>query len=237
MWTRVVTISLPLALMLASPTSLAAQATVDLRFGVTRGTVAAGSLNELGQVPRTGFTAGMAVTVPMAARFGLRVGLTYTGRGTTYGMNRDQLPHFGDEPEPVQGTLTYRGDYIEVSALARAMLLGGGRASLYAVAGPALAFSRKCNVDFRAPIGPNASWGSSWGRCDLPVGPDSLIQLEEGADFGALAGIGGDVELWDVRFSLEALYYFGLTSDNHGGGEAVRHRVRTAQFGLSLPFG
>lgn len=233
--TRFLTISLPLALMLAGPASLSAQSTVDLRFGVTKGTVAAGSLSELDQVPRTGFTAGLTVTVPLAGRFGVRLGLNYAGRGTTYGLSSSAVGRGGSSEIP--GTLTYRRDYIEVSALARAMLFGGGRASLYGLAGPALAFNRRCNVDFRAPTGPSSSWGTSWGRCEIPVNRGTRIQLEEGADFGGIAGIGADVEAWDVRFSLEALYYLGLTSDNHGGGEAVRHRVRTVQFGFSLPFG
>ena len=226
-------IPLQLGLVLLGATSLAGQASVGLRAGVTNGTVAAGSLDEFDQEPRTSYTVGLSVTVPLREHFGLRLGLAYTGKGTTYGMSWSAVTPIED---PRQGTLTYRRDYIEVSAMARAMLpIGGRRASLYALLGPALAFSRKCSVDFRVTTGPRESWGSRWSQCDLPLDLDNRIQLGEGADFGVIGGIGADVELWDLRFSMEALYNVGLTSDTHGN-EAVRNRVRTVQFGLSVPF-
>ena len=230
---RIRTVSLQLVFVLLGATSLSGQASVDLRAGVTNGTVAAGGLDEFDQEPRTSYTVGLSVTVPLREHFGLRLGLAYTGKGTTYGMSRSAVTPIED---PRQGTLTYRRDYIEVSAMARAMLpIGGRRASLYALLGPALAFSRKCSVDYRVTTGPNTSWGSRWSQCDLPLDLDNRIHLGEGADFGAIGGIGADVELWDMRFSLEALYNLGLTSDTNVG-EAVRNRVRTVQFGFSLPF-
>ena len=230
---RIHNMPLQLALVLLGATSLSGQASVGLRAGVTKGTVAAGGLDAFDQEPRTSFTVGLSVTVPLREHFGLRLGLAYTGKGTTYGMSWSAVTPIED---PRQGTLTYRRDYIEVSAMARAMLpIGGWRASLYALLGPALAFSRKCSVDFRVTTGPRESWGSRWSQCDLPLDRDNRIHLGEGADFGAIGGIGADVELWDMRFSMEALYNVGLTSDTHGD-EAVRNRVRTVQFGLSLPF-
>ena len=232
---RIRTVSLQLVFVLLGATSLSGQASVGLRAGVTNGTVAAGGLDEFDQEPRTSYTVGLSVTVPLREHFGLRLGLAYTGKGTTYGMSRSAVTPV-DFEDPVQGTLTYRRDYIEVSAMARAMLpLGGRRASLYALAGPALAFSRKCSVEFWTPRVQSMRWGTVWPRCDLPVDRENRIQLGEGADFGVIGGIGADVELWDLRFSMEALYNIGLTSDTHGN-EAVRNRVRTVQFGLSLPF-
>ncbi len=232
---RIHNMPLQLALVLLGATSLSGQASVGLRAGVTKGTVAAGGLDAFDQEPRTSFTVGLSVTVPLREHFGLRLGLAYTGKGTTYRVNRNTIVPTGDL-DPYQGTLTYRRDYIEVSAMVHAMLpIGGRRAALYALAGPALAFSRKCSVDFRVTTGPRESWGSRWSQCDLPLDRDNRIHLGEGADFGAIGGIGADVELWDMRFSMEALYNIGLTSDTHGD-EAVRNRVRTVQFGLSLPF-
>ena len=38
-----------------------------------------------------------------------------------------------------------------------------------------------------------------------------------------------------MRLSAEVLYTFGLRSDGPAS-DAVRNRVRTVQFGLSLPF-
>ena len=71
--------------------------------------------------------------------------------------------------------------------------------------------------------------------CELPVGRDSSVELSEGLDFGAIGGIGADVEFWDWKWSVEALYTFGLRSDGPVS-DAVRNRIRTVQFGLSLPF-
>lgn len=235
---RIRTVPVLLALALPCAVSLSAQSTVDLRFGVTRGTLAAGSLDEFDQAARTGFTAGLALTIPVAGRFGLRLGLAYSGRGTTYSLDRSAiLPEGFEDPDDVQGTLTYRRDYIEISGLARAVLFGGGRASLYALAGPALAFSRTCSVEFWTPFVNRGRWGTTFSRCEIPVDRGTRIQLDETADFGAIAGIGADVEVWDMRFAVEALYYLGLTSANYGGGEAVRNRVTSVQFGFSLPVG
>ena len=238
MMIRIRTIPVLLALAFPCAAPLSAQSTADLRFGVTRGTLAAGSLNEFDQAARTGFTAGLAVTIPVAGWFGLRLGVAYSGRGTTYGINRSViLPGDVDDPNDVRGTLTYRRDYIEISGLARGVLFGGGRTSLYALAGPALAFSRTCSVEFWTPFVDSGRWGTTFSRCEIPVDRSTRIQLAETADFGAIAGIGADAEVWDMRFAVEALYYLGLTSANYGGGEAVRHRVTSVQFGFSLPLG
>ena len=133
--TRIATIPLVSAFMLVGATSLSGQATVDLRAGVTKGTVAAGSLGRFDQAPRTSYALGLSVTVPLRPYLDLRLGGALTGKGTTYGMAAGAIT----PTVPFDGTLTYRRDYIEVSALARAKVpLWGRRASLYAIAGPAL---------------------------------------------------------------------------------------------------
>ena len=173
------------------------------------------------------------MTVPLGPHLHLRVGGVLTGKGTTYGLSSNAVTPFRDV---FQGTLTYERVYIEFSALGRAILpLGSGRASLYALAGPAVAFERKCKVEWWAVTGPSSRISRDFSQCQLPLDADSSIELEEGADFGAIGGLGADVALWDMRLSVEVLYTFGLRSDG-SASEAVRNRVRTVQFGLSLPF-
>lgn len=220
------------ALMLVCATSLAGQGTVDLRFGATDGTVSAGHLDGLDQIPRRSFSLEGSVTLPLREHFGLRLGLALTGKGTTYDGAGVLPAPFGDD---VQGTLTYERTYVELRALGRATIpLRTRHVSLYALAGPAFALSRKCEVRWRRVTGSGGWQGIEYGECKLPLGSDSQIQLNGGGDLGAIGGLGADFAFWDMGLSAEVLYTIGLTSD--GTSDAVRNRVRTVQFGLSVPF-
>ncbi len=224
------TIPLAAALVLAGATSLTAQGTVDFRFGATDGTVSAGHLDRFDQIPRRSFAVGASVTLALREHFGVRFGLALTGKGTTYGLGSLLVA------EDLRGTLTYARTYVELRALGRAILpLWNRHVSLYALAGPALAFSRKCDVSWHAITGPSSSRTTYFDQCELPVRLDSRIRLDEGADLGAIGGIGADVEFLDWRWSVEVLHTLGLTSDAPAG-DAVRNRVRTVQFGVSVPF-
>jgi len=227
---RIGAILLAGALLPAGATSAAGQGTVGLRFGATDGTVSVGSLDRFDQVPRRSFSLEGSVTFSLWERFGLRLGLALTGKGTTYGLSSLVAG------EDLRGTLTFERTYVEVRALGRAMFpLRNRRVSLYALAGPALAFSRKCHVTWHAITGPSSSRSIFFDQCELPLGPDSRIQLNGGGDFGVIGGIGAELAFWDMGLSAEVLYTIGLGSD--GTVDAVRNRVRTVQFGLSVPLG
>lgn len=226
----IATIPLAAALVLACTTSLAGQGTVGLRFGATDGTVSAGRLDGLDQIPRRSFSLEGSVTLSLREHFGLRLGLALTGKGTTYGLGSVLVA------EDLRGTLTYERTYVELRALGRAMLpLWNRHVSLYALAGPGLAFSRKCDVSWHAITGPSTSRSTYFDQCELPLGPDSQIRLNGGSDFGFIGGLGVDFSFWDMGLSAEVLYTFGLGSD--GTGDTVRNRVRTVQFGVWVPFG
>ena len=109
------------------------------------------------------------------------------------------------------------------------------RVSLYVLAGPALGFSTKCGVNWLAISGPNSRQGIEYGQCEIPAGSGAHIQLDEGADFGAIGGLGAEVEFLDWRWSAEVVHTIGFRSGG-AGRDAVRNRVRTVQFGVSVPF-
>lgn len=229
---RIAAIPSAALLMLTGAVSLFAQATVDLRFGATDGTVSASRLDGLEQAPRRSFAVGASVTLALREHLGLRFGGTLSGKGTTYGVS-GLVRGLSDD---LLGTLTYKRTYIEFSILGRTVLpLWNRRVSLYAFAGPALAFSSECEVSWLAYTGPNSTQGIEYGQCELPVGPDSQVPLGEGIDLGAVGGIGAEMAFWDMGLSAEVLHTLGLISDGLAG-DAVRNRVRTVQFGFSVPF-
>ncbi len=227
---RIAAIPLVAALVLVGATSLAGQGAIGLRFGATDGTVSTGRMDGLDQVPRRSFSLEGSVTLSLREHFGLRLGLALTGKGTTYGLGSLLVD------EDLRGTLAYERTYVELRALGRAMLpLRNRHVSLYALAGPALAFSRKCDVSWHAITGPSSSRSTYFDQCELPLGPDSRIRLNGGGDFGFIGGLGVDFSFWDMGLSAEVLYTLGLGSD--GTVDTVRNRVRTIQFGVSVPFG
>ena len=227
---RIAAIPLAAGFVLVGATSLTGQGTVGLRFGATDGTVSAGRLDGLDQVPRRSFSLEGSVTLSLREHFDLRLGLALTGKGTTYGLG-SLLAN-----EDLRGTLTYERTYVELRALGRAVLpLWNRRVSLYALGGPALAFSGKCDVSWHATTGPSTSRSTYFDRCELPLGPDSHIRLNGGGDFGAIGGLGAGFSFWDMGLSTEVLYTLGLRSDGTAG-DTVRNRVRTVQFGVSVPF-
>ena len=62
--------------------------------------------------------------------------------------------------------------------------------------------------------------------------PGDSREPDRRSDSVAVGGLTGAIDFGAI---VEALYNIGLTSDTNVG-EAVRNRVRTFQFGFSLPF-
>jgi len=220
-----------LLLLFAGP--LSAQVDVGFTAGQTSSTVTASRLGIFEQTALSGHTLGLSASLDLHRHFGVAVGLAHTRKGTSYA-----LPAWAvDRPGASEGTLNYERKYIEISVLARARLpLGGRKASLYALAGPALDVSSGCDVEFVERLGPSAWGGSSYPRCHLPD-YRGAIELAQQYDLGAVGGIGGDLAIpWGMRLSAEVLYTVGLKSDGLNC-EDVRNRTRTLQFGLSYALG
>ncbi|MXW16578.1 MAG: porin family protein [Gemmatimonadetes bacterium] len=216
----------PLLAASLSAAPLSAQVAVGFTAGQTSSTVSAGRLGIFEQAALSGHTVGLTAALDINRHFGVTVGLAHTRKGTRYA-----LPGWVVGPSYwSDGTLNYERDYIEISVLARAMLpLWEGRASLYALAGPALDVSGGCDVVFHEIMGPTLG---PFPRCLLPD-YRGAIHLAEQYDLGAMGGIGGSVAIpWRMRLSAEILYTIGLKSDGMNG-EDVRNRTRTIQFGVS----
>ncbi len=222
-----------LVLLLIPAGPVSAQVAVGFTAGQTSSTVTAGRLGIFEQTALSGHTVGLSASLDLHRHFGVALGLAHTRKGTSYA-----LPAWAvDRPGQSEGTLNYERNYIEISVLARARLpLGGGRASLYALAGPALDVSSGCDVEFVERLGSSTWGGSSYPRCHLPD-YRGAIELAQQYDLGAVGGIGGDLAIpWGMRLSAEVLYTVGLKSDGLNC-EDVRNRTRTLQFGLSYALG
>lgn len=226
---RIRTFSPLVVLPLLSAVPLSGQLAAGFTVGQTNSTVASSRLGDLEQSGLTGYTTGFFATVDLRRHFGVTVGLTRTQKGASY-----VLPGWAvGRPRLSDGTLSYQRTYTEISVLARAVApLWDRRASVYALAGPAIDVSSRCEVEFRAGIGPSAYLITGFPDCRLPD-QRGVIRLAEQYDLGAMGGIGGDVAIpWGMTLSAEVLYTIGLRSDGLDC-EDVENRTRTLQFGLA----
>lgn len=162
---------------------------------------------------RTGFHAGLFLSVPLGNYFALVPGAAYSQEGTSV-----------DAGGGISGT--FKLDYLEIPVLLKlgAPLQGKGTLRPFVMAGPSLGFRLSCKL--------HAESGSQSAEADCD---DPSIQLEsKSVQFSALFGAGIDVG----RVTLGLKYQLGLSSIDDTGGDAdVKNRVLSIFAGYGFRLG
>ena len=146
----IVLISVMALTTMSFPDPIFGQSTLKLaiRGGLSRTTLS-GDLaeEEEGELnSRNGLIVGATATVPIADRFGLQLGGAYVQKGVRVLFDSDD----SDDDFFDFGILntTLKLDYIEVSALGKVVIpLGNSKASMHLLAGPAMAFNTKSEIN------------------------------------------------------------------------------------------
>lgn len=197
--------------------------TLAVQGGLSRATLSGSDAD--GEVnSRTGLKIGATLTVPVADRFGLQLGVAYAQKGARLSADLE-----GDlDLVGAALSTTFKLDYIEVSALGKVGIpLGESSASMHLLAGPVVAFNTK-------------------SEANVPVfGTVDLGEAVRSTDFGLAAGIGAEMPVSEgMTLSIDALYTLGLRSiakdtgdEDLELGEGGKNRALTVQIGLGFPIG
>ena len=117
-------------------------------------------------------------------------------------------------------------DYFEIPVLLKLGIPSQGKASAHFFVGPAVGFKVKCNAEVGYG---GATVSASCSEGDIGI---------KSVDFGAMGGVGMDVEASSsVVVSLDLFYNFGLVDFPESGGGSLKNRAFTAQAGVGFPLG
>lgn len=158
---------------------------------------------------QTGLNVGVSVLISITDNMGIQLGGAYSSKGKKEGDG---------------GAISrIRMDYFELPVLLRAKIPSYGTAfSYHYFLGPAVAFLTKCNV-----TSPSAS-SATCNETDL---------LRKSLDFGAVGGVGVDIEVSDTLILVvDVVYNFGLFSIDKAGSD-IKNRAFTIQAGIGFPIG
>jgi hypothetical protein len=192
------------------------------------GVIGEDSPGSLSPSRRTGYQAGVQVTVPLNARIGLQPELHLVQKGASFGLDTGQGggDFFGDVKLNIKLT------YLEVPLLLRADL--GREESAwrpFVVAGPSMAFRTGCTVGF-STTGFNADLG-----CDElgdeesgTTTPDPI----ETFDAGGLVGAGIATTIRGKPIALQLRYTRGLTTLTSASTPGVAPKNATIAVLVSL---
>ena len=192
------------------------QTTIGIRGGVSRatvdGTVDGSDIDNADA--RTGIKFGASATIPIQDKFSLRLGGDYVQKG--YG--------FGGDLEGFSADADVSLDYIELSGLGVVNLTPPeSPASVYVLAGPAVAFNTKCEGSYSGVL-LSESFNETEG-CD-----------SKSFDFGITGGVGAEMAMSEgMTFSVELLYTLGILSITEG--DDIKNRAIALQVGVGFPIG
>jgi len=205
---------------------IAAQAASPAAGQVTLGVKAGSSLSDLvftgididDRKARRGFAAGVSLILPVSGPLGLQLESSFVQRGATLSL--------------LQLDAEYAIDYVQFSALARAVLpLGGSRSSLFLVVGPVVARETACDVTVTLVL----QQTTETTTCD----DERLGTPSKPVDFAIAAGAGAQLAVTGrMGVSLDVLYTYGVRSIYAGELDRTSHnRAMTVQAGVVFPIG
>ena len=201
------------------PIPIFGQTTLAIRGGMSRATMSGSNGNEEVDA-RTGIKVGASATIPMQERFSLQLGGNYVQKGGRGPLEGDDL------------SLSQNLDYIELSGLGVFNLMPSeSAASVYMLAGPAVAFNVKCEVEVMGEFVGEEGAITLTSKTDCE---DSTINT---VDFGITGGIGTEMAMSErMTFSVELLYTLGILSIAEDVGD-VKNRAIALQVGVGFPIG
>ena len=207
---KIITSLLPL--LIAAP--LVGQTMVGIRAGLNHSKVTAEGISDLDA--RMGMIVGVDAELPLGEALSLRLGGAYAQKG--FGVT-----------EPDEGSVTFKSDYLQLSALARAGTARGDGPSVGVLAGPWVAFNVSCNVSFDADLGEFGSLSGSES-----CAPDLNLNA---MDFGVAFGVGAELPVSEgLGLGLDVVYALGLTRIDDES-DAPKHRSLAVQAGVVIPLG
>ena len=197
-----------------SPAPVPGQTTLAIRGGLSRATMSGVDLAGADLDARIGLSLGASATIPLQDNFSLRLDGGYVQKGYSAGSEGFEANLFLD--------------YIELSGLGAVNLTpSGSPASVYALAGPSLAFNTKCEGSA------SYSLGGESGTISESCGDDI-----RGIDLGITAGIGAVMAVSEkMSLSVDLRYTLGLLSVDTTGDEDIKNRDLVLQVGVGFPIG
>ncbi len=197
------------------PAPVPGQTTLAIRGGLSRATMS--GIEDLGESAlkaRTGLSLGASATIPIQDNFSLRLDGGYVQKG------------YSAEATGLEANLYL--DYIELSGLGAVKLTpSGSPASVYAFAGPSLAFNTKCEGSATVSLGGESTSGSE--SCGDDV---------RGIDLGITGGIGAVMAVSEkMSLSVDLRYTLGLLSVDKTGDDDIKNRDLILQVGVGFPIG
>ena len=196
------------------PAPVPGQTTLAIRGGLSRATMSGVDLAGADLDARIGLSLGASATIPIQDNFSLRLDGGYVQKGYSAGSEGFEANLFLD--------------YIELSGLGAVNLTpSGSPASVYALAGPSLAFNTKCEGSA------SYSLGGESGTISESCGDDI-----RGIDLGITAGIGAVMAVSEkMSLSVDLRYTLGLLSVDTTGDEDIKNRDLVLQVGVGFPIG
>ena len=197
-----------------SPAPVPGQTTLAIRGGLSRATMSGVDLAGADLDARIGLSLGASATIPLQDNFSLRLDGGYVQKGYSAGSEGFEANLFLD--------------YIELSGLGAVNLTPSeSQVSVYALAGPSLAFNTKCEGSA------SYSLAGESGTISESCGDDI-----RGIDLGITAGIGGVMAVSEkMSLSVDLRYTLGLLSVDKTGDEDIKNRDLILQVGVGFPIG
>ena len=196
------------------PAPVPGQTTLAIRGGLSRATMSGVDLAGADLDARIGLSLGASATIPIQDNFSLRLDGGYVQKGYSAGSEGFEANLFLD--------------YIELSGLGAVNLTpSGSPASVYALAGPSLAFNTRCEG--------SASYSLAGESGTIS---DSCGDDVRGIDLGITAGIGAEMAVSEkMSLSVDLRYTLGLLSVDKTGDEDIKNRDLILQVGVGFPIG
>ena len=196
------------------PAPVPGQTTLAIRGGLSRATMSGVDLAGADLDARIGLSLGASATIPIQDNFSLRLDGGYVQKGYSAGSEGFEANLFLD--------------YIELSGLGAVNLTpSGSPASVYALAGPSLAFNTRCEG--------SASYSLAGESGTIS---DSCGDDVRGIDLGITAGIGAEMAVSEkMSLSVDLRYTLGLLSIDKTGDEDIKNRDLILQVGVGFPIG
>ena len=217
---RFLIVSLTLGLLLQAADARAQSLRFGVKGGIASTTLVGEDVKDLGAKSLTGGIAGGFLTVQFGQFFALQPEVLWTRKGAQLTIEDEEVPGSAMEGD-------FRVDYIEIPLLAQAIFaLPGDRVLPRIFAGPAVSFKNRCEAQVDD------------GGVEVKMDCDEVDADVTKTDWGAVMGLGTEIDLGALALVLDARASFGLnTIDDTANPDEIKNRSLSAMVGVSIPLG